>query len=130
MSRFAYKIARACEWNAHMSKGRFIGSAKDVQDGFVHLSSGAQLRETADKWFAAEPHQLIVACIDLAWYPAGQVRWEKSRRHDQLFPHGAFASNACPRLTQARNSVRASGAGIRALGTTPEARRRRVCLGF
>lgn len=79
----AYKILTADQWAA-LDADTFAGTPVDAADGFVHLSTAAQLGETLDLHFAGQK-DLVIAAIDLlALGPA--VRWEPSRRGD-LFPH-------------------------------------------
>jgi uncharacterized protein (DUF952 family) len=79
----AYKILTADQWAA-LNADTFAGAPIDQADGFVHLSTGAQLAETLDRRFSGQ-NGLVIAAIDLvALGPA--VRWEPSRQ-GQLFPH-------------------------------------------
>ena len=79
----AYKVLAADEWAA-LAAGSFQGAPIDKADGFIHLSTAAQLTETVDRHFSGQK-DLVIAAIDLA--ALGQsVRWEPSR-HGQLFPH-------------------------------------------
>ncbi|MFL0414517.1 DUF952 domain-containing protein [Sphingomonas sp. 179-A 2A2 NHS] len=64
--------------------GSFAGAPVDVADGYIHLSTAAQLTETVDKHFAGQ-HDLHVAAVDLEAL-GDQIRWEESRG-GQLFPH-------------------------------------------
>ncbi|QDZ09105.1 DUF952 domain-containing protein [Sphingomonas panacisoli] len=63
---------------------RFEGAPIDRADGYIHLSTTAQLTETVDKHFAGQD-DLWVAAIDLDAL-GGAVKWEESRG-GQLFPH-------------------------------------------
>ena len=56
----------------------------DLADGYVHLSTAAQLTETVDRHFAGQD-ALWVAEVDLEAL-GDQVRWEASRG-GALFPH-------------------------------------------
>ena len=62
----------------------FAGAPVDLADGYIHLSTAAQLTETVDKHFAGQD-DLWVAAIDLEAL-GGAVRWEESRG-GALFPH-------------------------------------------
>jgi uncharacterized protein (DUF952 family) len=84
MDKRAYKIEDAAIWADAMGRGVYEGSPLDRADGFIHLSAGAQVRETAQKWFAGRTN-LILATIDLEAL-ADTVRWEASRG-GALFPH-------------------------------------------
>lgn len=79
-----FKIVTAAEWQAAVRAGVFAGSAVDVRDGFIHLSTAAQVRETAARHFAGRPGLLLVACEAAALGPA--LQWEPSRGGAQ-FPH-------------------------------------------
>lgn len=72
------------EQMAALEAGNFAGAPIDIKDGYIHLSTAAQLRETVDKHFAGQSG-LHIAEVDLEAL-GDQVRWEKSRG-DQLFPH-------------------------------------------
>lgn len=80
----AYKVLTANEMATLERDGRFAGAPVDLADGFIHLSTAAQLAETVDKHFAGQS-DLHVAAVDLAAQD-DPVRWEESRG-GQLFPH-------------------------------------------
>lgn len=80
----AYKVLTATELETLEQDGRLDGAPIDLIDGYVHLSTAAQLGETIDRHFAGQADLQIVA-VDLeALGPA--VRWEPSRG-GALFPH-------------------------------------------
>jgi len=79
----AYKVLTRADLAA-LRGGPFAGAPVDVADGYIHLSTAAQLTETVDKHFIGQSG-LSVAAIDLAAH-GDAVRWEPSR-HGQLFPH-------------------------------------------
>lgn len=79
----AYKILTLVEF-ANLQNGDFPGAAVDQADGYIHLSTAAQLDETLSKHFA-EQNDLVIAAVPLV--PLGKaLRWEPSRG-GQLFPH-------------------------------------------
>ncbi|HYL33811.1 MAG TPA: DUF952 domain-containing protein [Stellaceae bacterium] len=84
VSSSVYKILAAAEWHAAMAAGVFVGSAVDKRDGYIHLSTAAQVRETAARHFAGQSDLVLVAFDDGALGPA--LRWEPSRG-GALFPH-------------------------------------------
>lgn len=79
-----FKIVTAAEWRAAEEAGVFAGSAADERDGFIHLSTAAQARETAAKHFAGHADLLLVALDAAVLGPA--LKWEPSRG-GALFPH-------------------------------------------
>lgn len=80
----AYKVLTAPELAQLESDGTFKGAPVDVADGYIHLSTEAQLTETVDKHFAGQDDLHVVA-VDLAVL-GDAVKWEPSRG-GQLFPH-------------------------------------------
>ena len=64
MSTTIYKILSRTEWRDAQSKGEFRGSAVDLQDGYIHFSTAAQVRETAAKHFAGCDGLLLLAVED------------------------------------------------------------------
>jgi uncharacterized protein (DUF952 family) len=77
------KLFRAGEWAAFGTEGLFAGSADDRRDGFIHLSTAAQLAGTRARHFAGETG-LVAAWLDVGDDPS--LRWEASRG-GQVFPH-------------------------------------------
>ena len=79
----AFKVLTDAQMKA-LEAGTFAGAPVDLADGYIHLSTAAQLTETVDKHFAGQT-DLWVAEVDLDAL-GDAVRWEASRG-DQLFPH-------------------------------------------
>ena len=80
----AYKILTAEQMHVLEHEGVFEGAPIDLQDGYIHLSTAAQVEETLDRHFAGQTG-LWLAAVDLE--PMGDaVQWEPSRG-GQLFPH-------------------------------------------
>ncbi|MBB3692895.1 DUF952 domain-containing protein [Sphingomonas sp. BK580] len=80
----AYKVLTGEQIAALERDARFDGAPVDLADGYVHLSTAAQLTATVDKHFAGQD-DLHVAAVDLVAY-GDRVRWEAARE-GQLFPH-------------------------------------------
>ncbi len=79
-----YKILRRPEWDSLCATGQSDGAPIDLADGFIHLSTAAQVVETAAKHFADESDLVLVAVESEALGP--ELRWEPSRG-GALFPH-------------------------------------------
>jgi uncharacterized protein (DUF952 family) len=79
-----YKICEGTHWREAERGGVFRGAGVDERDGFIHLSTAAQVRETAAKHFAGAKELMLVA-VD-ADALDGALKWEVSRGGD-LFPH-------------------------------------------
>jgi uncharacterized protein (DUF952 family) len=85
MEQLLFKIVSADLWRESEAAGRFAGSPTDTRDGFIHLSTPAQVRETARLHFAGAADLLLVA-LSAAALDGLDLRWEPSRGGD-LFPH-------------------------------------------
>ena len=84
MATILYKICPRSLWQEAERVGVFAGSPVDRQDGFIHFSTAAQVRETADKHFAGQSDLVLVTVDEGALGEA--LRWEPSRG-GALFPH-------------------------------------------
>ncbi len=79
-----YKITTEDEWKVAEDAGSFLGSALDLKDGFIHLSTVDQMRETARLHFAGQENLVLVAVAESS--VADALKWEASRG-GKLFPH-------------------------------------------
>lgn len=131
MDQRLFKIVPKDEWNAAAMVGTFYGSGIDLQDGFIHLSTGQQYEETLRRHFAGQSNLLKVE-ID-ADQLGSTLRWELSRGGDK-FPHvyGSIPMNAVIEATEIDDSlqlvedvarVSETGSGASGNGVCP------VCLG-
>lgn len=84
MSEPVYKICSSAMLQEAMERGRFVGSADDARDGFIHLSAGHQVAGTLAKYFAGQRDLLLLA-VDPDRL-GERLRWETSRG-GELFPH-------------------------------------------
>lgn len=79
-----YKILPTSEWATAEALGHYDGSADDHRDGFIHLSSGDQVVETAARHFTGQTG-LSLLTVDPDRL-GDDLRWEPSRG-GALFPH-------------------------------------------
>lgn len=89
-----YKLLRGSEWSA-LQRGEWrTGSADDQRDGYIHLSTAAQLDGTLARYFPDTPDLWLLALEPLELGEA--LRWESSRG-GALFPHlyGPLEASAC-----------------------------------
>lgn len=84
MTDVAYKLVDRVEWEAVPPGGAYAGSAVDLKDGYIHMSTSGQLAETARRHYAGRDDLLLVA-VDLPSLGEA-LKWEASRGGD-LFPH-------------------------------------------
>lgn len=79
-----YKICSEALWRRAQETGVFVGAPVDRADGFIHLSTAAQVAETAARHFAGQDGQVLLAVNTAALGAA--LKWEPSRG-GALFPH-------------------------------------------
>lgn len=79
-----YKIFRRPEWDLFVAAGQTGGAPIDLADGYIHLSTAAQVTETAARHFATQSDLVLVALK--AGALGEDLRWEPSRG-GALFPH-------------------------------------------
>ena len=79
-----YKILTDGQMSALRAEGEIAGAPVDLADGYVHLSTGTQVRETAAKHFSGQEGLWLLALDSEALGAA--LRWEPSRG-GTLFPH-------------------------------------------
>jgi len=61
--KFVYKICTKSEWLSAKTKGKFVGSKKDLEDGYIHFSDEEQLKGTLSKFFLNQK-DLVLLKID------------------------------------------------------------------
>jgi uncharacterized protein (DUF952 family) len=82
-----YRIVSAPDWQVAQEQRAFYGSADDRRDGFIHLSSLDQVRETAARHYAGRDDLLLLYLrSDALTDPPNALRWEVSRG-GAMFPH-------------------------------------------
>lgn len=99
----AYKICSAADWEAALRDGVLPWSDDDRRDGYMHLSTGEHVRETARLHYR-ERTGLWLLAIDLTAL-GDALRWDAARG-GALFPHlygelsvtAVLHSAALPRL--------------------------------
>jgi uncharacterized protein (DUF952 family) len=84
LDELVFKIAPRAAWEAALREGSYRGSADDQRDGFIHLSTRAQVGKTLLRHFAGQHDLLLISFRAQALGPA--LRFEASR-DGLLFPH-------------------------------------------
>ena len=82
--RYVYKVASRSAWEHASRDGRFVGSADDLRDGFIHLSLASQLAGTLAKHFRGQTDLILIQFDTTELGDA--LRWEPSRGGEN-FPH-------------------------------------------
>lgn len=83
--QYVYRLATPAEWRAMQTTGALTRRPLDARDGFIHLSTRAQVLQTARRHFAPEA-KLYALEIPLAAI-AAKTRFERAPGRDEKFPH-------------------------------------------
>jgi uncharacterized protein (DUF952 family) len=84
LERFVYKIATGEQWAEAERNGVFLGAPVDFEDGYIHLSTADQVRDTAARFFAGQSDLRLVRVEADAL--GVDLRYELGGR-GQHFPH-------------------------------------------
>ena len=81
--KFIYKICTKLELQKSKDKGYFIGSKKDLEDGFIHFSGEEQIQGTLKKYYLNQK-DLILLKVDTL--KLDHLIWEQAS-DGNMFPH-------------------------------------------
>ena len=81
--KFIFKILDKEEWNKAKKKGKFSGSSKDINDGFIHFSEEEQVRETLKKYYDKKENLILLKVHTLN---LENLVWENASNGD-MYPH-------------------------------------------
>ena len=81
--KFIYKICTKPELQKAKNKGQFMGSKKDLEDGFIHFSGEEQVKETSKKYYSNQKDLILLKVETLK---LGHLIWEQAS-DGNMFPH-------------------------------------------
>lgn len=82
--RTVFHVATAEDWRRAQKSGTYAGSALCRRDGFIHMSTAAQLPGTLARFFAGRGDLVLLAAETAALAPA--LHWEDAPGAG-TFPH-------------------------------------------
>ena len=81
--KFIYKICLKTELDDAKKKNQFLGSKKDLEDGFIHFSGEEQVKGTLKKYYLNQK-DLILLKVDTL--KLDNLIWEQAS-DGNMFPH-------------------------------------------
>ncbi|MDC3174664.1 DUF952 domain-containing protein [Candidatus Pelagibacter sp.] len=81
--KFIFKILDKEEWNKAKKDGKFSGSPKDINDGFIHFSEEEQVKETLKKYYDKQENLILLKVHTLN---LEHLVWENASNGD-MYPH-------------------------------------------
>ena len=106
--KFVYKICTKSEWHDAKNKNKFIGSKKDIEDGYIHFSGVEQVEGTLKKFFFNQKN-LILLKIDTL--KLKNLLWEQAS-DGNMFPHLYSALDVCDVISKYEIISRDDGSHI------------------
>ena len=82
MNKYVFKICTLEEWKKALKKGIYQGSNMDKKDGFIHLSTKPQVKDTLKMYFK----NINNLCLLKIHTKDLEILFEKSR-NAEYFPH-------------------------------------------
>jgi uncharacterized protein (DUF952 family) len=81
--KFIYKISTKLELLEAKKQSRFIGSKKDIEDGYIHFSGEEQVKETLKKFYSNQKDLIL---LKVATLKLDNLIWEQAS-DGNMFPH-------------------------------------------
>ena len=81
--KFVYKICTKSEWLEAKEKNQFIGSKKDLADGYIHFSGEAQVEGTLKNFYIKQKNLILLKVVTLK---LNHLIWEQAS-DGNMFPH-------------------------------------------
>jgi len=81
--KFIYKICTKSEWLEIKNKNQYLGSKKDLEDGYIHFSGEEQVKGTLEKFYSNQK-DLILLKVDTL--KLEHLLWEQAS-DGNMFPH-------------------------------------------
>ena len=81
--KFIYKICKKSEWLEIKKKGKYKGSKKDLEDGYIHFSGEDQVKGTLIKYYSKQK-DLVLLKVDA--FKLENLLWEQAS-DGNMFPH-------------------------------------------
>ena len=81
--KFIYKICSKSDLQEAKNKGQFVGSKKDLDDGYIHFSGEEQVAETLKKYYLNQKDLILLKVETLK---LDHLIWEQAS-DGNMFPH-------------------------------------------
>ena len=81
--KYIFKILDKEEWNNAKKDGKFSGSSKDINDGYIHFSEEEQVQETLKKYYNKQENLILLKVHTLN---LENLVWENASNGD-MYPH-------------------------------------------
>jgi len=81
--KYIFKIIDKEDWQKVKESGTYLGSSKDIQDGFIHFSGEEQVKGTLEKYYSKQKNLVLLKVETLK---LDHLIWEQAS-DGNMFPH-------------------------------------------
>jgi uncharacterized protein (DUF952 family) len=81
--KYIFKIIDSEEWQKAKETGAYLGSSKDIRDGFIHFSGEDQVKGTLEKYYLKQENLVLLKVETLK---LEHLIWEQAS-DGNMFPH-------------------------------------------
>ena len=81
--KYIYKIIDINEWKKAKDNGSYLGSSKDLKDGYIHFSGEEQVEGTLKKFYKNQKNLILLKVDTLK---LDHLLWEQAS-DGNMFPH-------------------------------------------
>ena len=106
--KFIYKICSKSEWLEIKFKSHYLGSKKDIEDGYIHFSGEDQVKGTLKKFYQNQK-DLILLKVDTL--KLDHLLWEQAS-DGSMFPHLYSALDLSNVVDEFEISLREDGSHV------------------
>jgi uncharacterized protein (DUF952 family) len=81
--KYIFKIIDIDEWKKTKQSDTYLGSSKDIADGYIHFSGEDQVKETLEKYYSKQKNLVLLKVETLK---LDHLIWEQAS-DGNMFPH-------------------------------------------
>ena len=81
--KYVYKIIDVKEWQKVKQSETYLGSSKDIEDGYIHFSGEDQVKGTLEKYYSKQENLVLLKVETLK---LDHLIWEQAS-DGNMFPH-------------------------------------------
>ena len=81
--KYIFKIIKLDEWQKVKKSKTYLGSSKDIEDGYIHFSGEDQVKGTLEKYYSKKENLVLLKVETLK---LDHLIWEQAS-DGNMFPH-------------------------------------------
>ena len=81
--KYIFKIIDVKEWQKVKQSETYLGSSKDIEDGYIHFSGEDQVKGTLEKYYSKQENLILLKVETLK---LDHLIWEQAS-DGNMFPH-------------------------------------------